>query len=291
MRPTSSYFVCYTARSGSTLLCDALSSTGVAGKPDEWFYRIGETPPATLQDPSKRFLDEMLEHAFTSATTPDGLFGSKLLWPELEYLGGALRRSAADSRLSTAELMSREFPNPRYIWITRRDKVRQAVSYVRAAQSGVWTPAKYNYDPRPLPLVFNHQLVASPLRRIVLQEAAWAQYFEQSGIVPLTVVYEDLVLAYEQTLRRTLDFLGIPLPEDYTFPAPRLKKLADTLSDEWVECFSRADNRRYVRQTIANLPATLRNRTLREAYVKPRLKNQLDKAPAIVRRLRRRLSI
>ena len=37
VKPTRSYLVCATPRSGSTLLCEGLESTGVAGRPREYF--------------------------------------------------------------------------------------------------------------------------------------------------------------------------------------------------------------------------------------------------------------
>jgi LPS sulfotransferase NodH len=36
-QPTRSYLICATPRSGSTLLCEALRITGLAGNPDEYF--------------------------------------------------------------------------------------------------------------------------------------------------------------------------------------------------------------------------------------------------------------
>ena len=35
--PTVSYLICSTPRTGSSLLCDALTATGVAGRPEEYF--------------------------------------------------------------------------------------------------------------------------------------------------------------------------------------------------------------------------------------------------------------
>ena len=38
--PTTSYLVCATPRSGSTLLCDLLDQTGAAGHPEEYFEAL-----------------------------------------------------------------------------------------------------------------------------------------------------------------------------------------------------------------------------------------------------------
>ena len=40
MHPRSSYLVCATPRSGSTLLCEALINTGLAGHPQEYFEAL-----------------------------------------------------------------------------------------------------------------------------------------------------------------------------------------------------------------------------------------------------------
>ena len=42
MKPSTSYLVCASQRSGTTLLCRALADTGVAGRPDEYFLAVDE---------------------------------------------------------------------------------------------------------------------------------------------------------------------------------------------------------------------------------------------------------
>jgi LPS sulfotransferase NodH len=41
--PTCCYLVCATPRSGSTLLCEALATTGIAGNPKEYFEALRTT--------------------------------------------------------------------------------------------------------------------------------------------------------------------------------------------------------------------------------------------------------
>ena len=49
-----SYLVCATERSGSTLLCELLAGTGVAGRPEEFFepsaYEEGEEEGASEEE-------------------------------------------------------------------------------------------------------------------------------------------------------------------------------------------------------------------------------------------------
>ena len=43
METNTSYLICATPRSGSFLLCEALKNTGIAGNPEEYFWR-GDEP-------------------------------------------------------------------------------------------------------------------------------------------------------------------------------------------------------------------------------------------------------
>jgi len=46
-----SYLICPTPRSGSTLLCEPLEGTGIAGRPDEYFQPLRSTGlPMTPRD-------------------------------------------------------------------------------------------------------------------------------------------------------------------------------------------------------------------------------------------------
>src|SRR5262245_11024554 len=76
MRPTRSYITWFSQRTGSTLLCKALESTGLAGKPNEWlndhetfdlFKTYNVSTPEALQ-----------QQLWELGTTPNGVFGLKL---------------------------------------------------------------------------------------------------------------------------------------------------------------------------------------------------------------------
>ena len=50
----------------------------------------------------------------------------------------------------------------------------------------------------------------------------------------MTVVYEDFIANYDETVTATLDFLGLPHAQPGPLPA-RYEKIADALSEEWVQ--------------------------------------------------------
>jgi hypothetical protein len=190
--------------------------------------------------------------------------------------------------LSLAEHFDRVFPNLRYVWVTRRDKVRQAVSLVKARQSSQWK-AMSPQPQRADVASYDFGLVDSALRTIVDEECAWEEYFTHAGVTPVTVVYEDFVRDYESTVRGLLDHLETPLPNEFVFPAPRLHKQADRVSEEWVERYRRDAVRSVKWRRVINIPSLLAKRHLRDTYVTPRLRAPLDHLSDGLAKLRSRL--
>ncbi len=261
-----SYLICTTPRSGSTLLCEALTNTGIAGRPEEFFQLRKETGttrrpleyfegidtteigtilgestgldnPLMNPVPGESYID-YLARIMQQRTTPNGVFGAKVMWG---YFAGLLSNLTCISTyrdLTEPDLLPTVFPNLHYIWLTRSDQVGQAVSLWKAIQTWTWSyeDASIAASKRPVrQLTFHFGAIDHLVQRIVADEAAWQQYFTDHGIQPFTVVYEELRVAYEKTARNILHFLGIPVPENLDFAECRMKRQADALSKEWVE--------------------------------------------------------
>jgi trehalose 2-sulfotransferase len=60
-----------------------------------------------------------------------------------------------------------------------------------------------------------------------MRDAAMQDLFDRWRVVPHTVVYEDLIAAYEPMMRRLVEFLEIPGRHSLTIPAPAFEQLAD----------------------------------------------------------------
>jgi LPS sulfotransferase NodH len=226
-QPSLSYTIWFSQRTGSTLLNKALASTGVAGDPCEWLH-YQRQDPATL----KR---EDLEQMWRLGTTPNGVFGLKIGF-EQRWIDAFRSMFALSQDASRAEVWSTAFPNcSKHIYMTRRNKVRLAVSWWRAIVSGEWhrdygskpqehdIADRYNYE------AINHLLIES-----TMCEAAMEDFFSESGIEPLTIVYEDFILNYEGTVMKVLEYLNIPSTNVKVSP-PSLDKLADDIAEQWVQ--------------------------------------------------------
>src|SRR5579864_9417497 len=78
MQPQISYLVCGTPRCGSSLLCEALKNTGVAGRPEEYFWRGDESFWRERWGVST--YEEYLTRAIEQGTTSNDVFSAKLMW-------------------------------------------------------------------------------------------------------------------------------------------------------------------------------------------------------------------
>ena len=269
MQPCSSYLICATPRSGSTLLCEALINTGIAGRPEEYFEALIETgrprqpkdyfknlknPETVLQllGDYSRIDDEpvrwspanvpsyadYLDKVIEEGTTPNGVFGAKVMWGYFGDFISHLRQIPAYREIAVPDLLAAIFPNLHYIRVIRRDKVRQAVSLWKAIQTWTWRKDESSQlagKSSSRELIFNFGAIDHLLQRIMVQEAAWQEYFASCGIEPFSVVYEELASAYEATALKILHYLDISIPERMVFAERRMKAQANALSEEWVQ--------------------------------------------------------
>ena len=242
MKPTKSYIIWTSQRTGSTVLCKLLEGTGIAGRPDEWLHeyetydllaKYGLPDPPSLQ-----------QKLWELGTTPNGVFGLKVgvCEPHTSRMTDYFREfpGCPEGDVPRATIWENAFPNCSHIFMTRRNRVRLAVSWWKAIRSGEFhrevgidpgkgiDPNEYNFD------AIKHLILDADMR-----EAGTQEFFEEADIVPLNIVYEDFIADYETTVSLILDFLEIPGKDSVSIPAMSYQKLADDLSEEWVQRFRR----------------------------------------------------
>jgi trehalose 2-sulfotransferase len=112
--------------------------------------------------------------------------------------------------------------------------VARAISHFRALRSGVWhRSASQPGSPASLAQYeFNAADIHDLYCLAGFQQECWQQLFQQHGIVPLRVVYEDMVEDYQSTVRRVLEFLDLEV-EAGSIAAQRTLRQADEISRDW----------------------------------------------------------
>jgi trehalose 2-sulfotransferase len=276
--PTRSYLVCATPRSGSTLVCQALTQTGVAGRPEEYFEAlrhsgrprrpeeyfsgsadtsildhltergIGEDPPQRSPMWSRTAYDRYLAWAMDAGTTPNGVFGAKLMWGYLGDFTSLLRNIPEYRGLPLAELLPAAFPDLTYVRVVRANKVRQAVSLWKAVQTLAWSESQNGSDDQAAPyksflqenrpgLLFHYRAIEHLLNQVLAQEAFWDTFFEHIRVKPILVLYENFASDYATSTDHLLERLGLELPPGALLEPP-LRQQSDSVNDDWVKRFS-----------------------------------------------------
>jgi LPS sulfotransferase NodH len=240
----TSYLICATPRTGSYLLCDLLTATGVAGKPTEYLL-AGYRKYWSAQWGTSTYR-EYHENILSTGTTVNGVFGTKVHGAQLlEFLRQATGKARVrhEDRPAVIEAW---FPHPRYIWSRRRDPVAQSVSWTKARQTNIWwdtdePPAPPLGVPEPDSVRFDYESIERSMHALIEWDGVWRTYFDATGISPHTVWYEDLVSDYQGTIEGVLDALGAQRASGRKPVQPGFRQQADETSAKWVARFKRLE--------------------------------------------------
>jgi LPS sulfotransferase NodH len=257
-QPHIPYLVCATPRSGSTLLCELLTATGVAGRPAEHFehlyatnqprqareYFDGISDPEVLEllrptEPgtpeSAEAWEERLHDALRDGMTPNGVWASKLMWGYLLDFLRRLRERPQTADLKPAEAIETLLPGVRYVHVRRQDKLAQAISLWTAVQTLAWRDEGEEdggHDP-----VYSRAGIAHLLDQLTAQDQAWTSWFATAGIQPIVIAYEDFADDQRGTIAELLRDLHVDTHGAVEIPDPGMRRQAGGRSQEWAERF------------------------------------------------------
>jgi LPS sulfotransferase NodH len=243
---SGAYIICATPRSGSTLLCDMLAGSGVAGNPNSYYRppsiahfaaRMGVPYDAGTAEFDRAYLAAVLK---TGRGDTD-VFGLRLMWDAVGPLTERLDRLFPD--LPTDALrFERAFGPVTYLYLSREDKVAQAVSRLKAEQTGLWHVAADGTERErsapPQPAVYDAHRLSAFIAEVAHDEAAWEHWFKAQGIAPFRLTYDELVADPRPVLARVLTMLGLD-PARAAGAAVRTSRMADAESLAWVERYVR----------------------------------------------------
>ncbi len=242
MKPRKSYRIWFSQRNGSTLLCKGLEHTGIAGIPGEYFNVMDSE--TLCEKYGVDSYEALRQKIWDLGTSSNGIFGIKhtmhtsrysLIFDEIKSLRGLSK----ESKVSAEELLGDFFPNCQHIYLTRRNKIRQAVSWWKAIKDNVWhlessqeyMDEKEFYDENYDFAALKHLFTEATLRECAMQE-----YFSNYNIRPMTFVYEDMAKNFKSTIEQVLDYLGIER-DKVQVKDSFYKKTATSNSEIWVQRF------------------------------------------------------
>ncbi len=223
IKPRLNYLICFTNRSGSTLLSNTLARTGLMGTPGEMFN------PEPLTSARQKFGLNSFEDYLNfkiETSSKNRVFGAKVGTHHLAYL-------AQQGYLTT------HVNKPKFIYVTRKNKVMQAISLYLAWETGAWTSKAPAIETMP---VYNAKKIAQQLNSIISTEAQFEAFFAAHRIKPLRLHYEDLEKDLTHKVIQVCKFVGLEELNDIKID-PVLQKQRTPTNQAWAKQFV-AEHRR-----------------------------------------------
>lgn len=239
---TRSYLVCTTPRTGSTLLCQHLRRTGLAGFPFEIWLRKSEA--ARWAEVGATTFAGYFADVRASTVTPNGVMGCKVMWGQLAHGVGLLRDAGFGVDTDTdGAVLGAAFPGVRYVWLRREDVDRQGVSWWRATETRQYHLTGDSERTAAPPFDFDG--IDRRVRQLREMDDLWGAWFAANCVTPVVVTYEQFVAGRERVVRGLLRSLGITVPIGFrlrsgrVLRSPGYRRVADDTTDAYVERYRR----------------------------------------------------
>ncbi len=208
------YSVCCTSRSGSSYLCELLTSAGL-GIPDEYFnpndIRTGRPFWETSLGLPEGTDDATYRNALLENRSQSGVFGYKAV------------RAALYGSMTPAGFV-------RPVLLRRRDTLRQAISLYRAESSRLWRLGTPGGDPRAVP--FDRKKILTRRKRIESANERWIEFLALLASPIHCLWYEDLRADPLGEILKIRDFLGADVEIDEV--SASISIMGDDITEQWL---------------------------------------------------------
>jgi LPS sulfotransferase NodH len=184
------YAICTSGRSGSNLLCQCLSSTGLLGHPLEYFNGAGRRMLGCPDFPDEP--DKQIDCILTIGATANGIYGLKVFPSQLDIV-------------VTATRWSPKLPNLKFVLLKRRDLLGQAISSLRAVQTDQWRSTMAAQGPA----VYDGAQIYERLRAAARDYARWDVFLARNAIEPTVIAYEELVADPQAAVDKVASLFGL----------------------------------------------------------------------------------
>lgn len=215
------YIIASIQRTGSNLLRHLLETVKV-GRPCEMIYEVMEENIETVYLKGK-------------SNPRSEIWGATFHWSHWERALAKLREITSHDS-DDFQMLNDTFPGLKFIYLYRLNKIKQAISWVRARQTGQW---QYPHNESVKEGEYNEVEIDKILMRINLQQVSWQNFFDTYNIRPHFVAYEELCENRIHVISGILKFLGCPLRgvDKINGMQMPIKKQYDAVSEEWYQRF------------------------------------------------------
>lgn len=206
-------------RSGTTWLGSLTNSTGVLGISQEWVDSVHmDVRPKDLT--AEAYIQSILKHA----STDNDFFALKVFPRHIHWF----------SIFYGLDLIKelRRHHDILLIFVTRNDRLRQAVSFARATQSHAWTI----FHDRKKNEKYDFERICRCYFSIGQSYDYWRSYLSVQDLPYVHFAYEDLLPNPDPFVDAVANHARVTTLSEYK---TNLKVQRDTVTEEWCERFSR----------------------------------------------------
>lgn len=192
--------VCMTPRSGSQYLGSLLRDNGLGLAHEHFRYTGGSIEEITQQYGLETFEDFVRNRIDRNIAEGGAVFSAKADWMQflpLYYLGA----------------YQHYFRGAHYVYLTRRDRLDQAVSRYIATESRYFHSTYLEHRDAVEGVPFSYEGIGAHLGHLLALENSWEQFFLSEEIQPLRIFYEDLAADPAAVLAGIFDHLGREPPQ------------------------------------------------------------------------------
>lgn len=183
------YVICTTPRTRSTVLCDLLISSDVAGYPREYHEEHESLKGLDITEPATY-------HNYVSvSTSPNDACGIQVMYEKKHIVEKFI-----------------DFKKVKCIWLRRENKIKQAISLMKAIKRNCFYETDETRKNDGLNQIkITHDEIVYKTFELIAEDKSWGHYFQENQIRPLIIWYKDLATETQQRecLKKVLDFLEI----------------------------------------------------------------------------------
>lgn len=216
------YLIATAGRAGSSLLNSYLQQLKV-GYPQAWLDPNFYEKPYTIDD---------IKDALENKARKKGILGVKISW-------WYIFETNKITGMTFDEMIESLFPDPKFIYLTRRDRVHQALSRVKhvlLSQSHVRNEEQQKeYNSKELELKdipVPDEDIKGHLLSNLKGHIAWENCFKEFNIEPFRLDFEDFIGNKKGTIIDILNYLDFPVPENIEIE-DEYKPTHSNINDEW----------------------------------------------------------
>lgn len=224
--PTLQYLLATVPRSGSTYVSHLLWQSGCLGAPLE-YLNFEPSGPYGFASQSPAAQAALWQGVLAKRTSPNGVFGLKTFPVQMQAL-------QENNPALLGQVMRTLFRGPaptKVVQLRRRDRTAHAISYARAALSGIWRSEQESAD-RPEP-DYSERALVNAGHLIDGQERAWEEMYRDLGLSPLVIWYEDVLADPAGAVATVAGHVGATLDPAGVVDIPEIRQQSQRGAKAW----------------------------------------------------------